>query len=241
VALALLIAIWGVFLGVALVRKRAEYRADSSIGAFQRQLQVLRRNSQASGRLPSSTTYEATLGAGGSAERDAALDGYSSEWHSAHMGRSQARYSDRPSGIDRRLGGRSERYGSPAEAAEGARYGSNVRFGSDPYAPQVPGEDRRVLAGESRKDRYFSREACERRRDVLLILGSLLVSTGLISIIPVARPALVLTAITGVVMIVYVALMVRLRAQATEREIKLRYIPQHQEVPVFADRRVIAR
>ena len=46
-ALALLIAIWGVFLGVTLVRKRAEYKADSSIGAFQRQLQVLRRNSQA--------------------------------------------------------------------------------------------------------------------------------------------------------------------------------------------------
>ena len=45
--LALLIAIWGVFLGVTLVRKRAEYKADSSIGAFQRQLQVLRRNSQA--------------------------------------------------------------------------------------------------------------------------------------------------------------------------------------------------
>ncbi len=49
--LAVLIGIWGVFLGVTLVRKRADYRADSSIGAFQRQLQVLRRNSQAADRM----------------------------------------------------------------------------------------------------------------------------------------------------------------------------------------------
>jgi hypothetical protein len=46
VALALLVAIWGVFLIVTFVRKHAEFRADSSIGAFQRQLQVLRRNSE---------------------------------------------------------------------------------------------------------------------------------------------------------------------------------------------------
>ena len=50
-ALALLIAIWGVFLGVTLVRKRAEYRADSSIGAFQRQLQVLRRKFAGDGAI----------------------------------------------------------------------------------------------------------------------------------------------------------------------------------------------
>jgi hypothetical protein len=46
VALALLVAIWGVFLIVTFVRKHADFRADSSIGAFQRQLQVLRRNSE---------------------------------------------------------------------------------------------------------------------------------------------------------------------------------------------------
>jgi len=255
VALALLIAIWGVFLGVAFVRKRAEYRADSSIGAFQRQLQVLRRNSQAFGsqafaRLPSGATYDVTPGAGASADRD---EGRGPSFdrrgdrgastvpsHNAY-----AAYSDRPNGIDRR-GGRTGWYGPGAgqapHASDSGRYSSNpTAYGYDEYGRHSRGMDRDMIAGGSRQDPYFSREACERRRDVLLILGSLSVSTGLISIIPAARSALVLTAVSGFALIVYVALMVRLRAQATEREIKLRYIPQRQEVPVFADRRVVAR
>jgi hypothetical protein len=76
---------------------------------------------------------------------------------------------------------------------------------------------------------------------VILILGSALVSTGLISIIPAARMALVLTAIAGAALLIYVALLVRLRAHATEREMKLRYMPPPIEAPVFANRRSVAR
>jgi hypothetical protein len=195
VALALLIAIWGVFLGVTLVRKRAEYKADSSIGAFQRQLQVLRRNSQAIDR-------SAGLGDPQLAVRHEALPGF------APMQLRQLHKADR-------LGS------GPPDSA-----GYLVATSSAP---------------SGRQDPYFRPEACERRRDVLLILASALVSTGLISIIPAARMALVLTAIAGAALLIYVALLVRLRAHATEREMKLRYMPAPIEAPVFVDRRSIAR
>ncbi len=76
---------------------------------------------------------------------------------------------------------------------------------------------------------------------MLLILLSAFVSTGLISIIPAARMALVLTAISGFALLVYVVMLVRLRAQAFEREMKLRYMPPPAAPPVFVDRRVVAR
>jgi hypothetical protein len=170
VALVVLIAIWGVFLGVTLVRKRAEYRADSSIGAFQRQLQVLRRNSAVS----------------------------------KFQGNSPGEQFDPVSTAGR------------------------------------PAPDR-----STDEDPFFRPEARERRRDVLLILVSLVVSTGLISIIPAARIVLVLTGIAAALLAAYVALLVRSQARATERIMKLRYMPRIEEPPVaartFSDRRVIAR
>ncbi len=190
--LAVLIGIWGVFLGVTLVRKRADYRADSSIGAFQRQLQVLRRNSQAADRLNSP--------------------------HSDVLG-------DQSSTVFAPF--RSQQLNGHAIHHE--------RRGEDPH---VLG---RSVVRERRQDPYFRPEACERRRDVLLVLLSAFVSTGLISIIPAARMALVLTAISGVALLVYVVMLVRLRAQAFEREMKLRYMPCPAAPPVFVDRRVVAR
>jgi hypothetical protein len=195
VALALLIAIWGVFLGVTLVRKRAEYKADSSIGAFQRQLQVLRRNSQAIDRS-AGTGVPQLVG------RDSALPGF------APMQLRQLHRADplRSGPID-----------------------------------EVGGRAGLIASRGGRQDPYFKPEACERRRDVLLILVSALVSTALISIIPAARMALVLTAICGAALLIYLVLLVRLRAHATERETKLRYMPAQIEAPVLADRRFIAR
>jgi len=199
VALALVIGIWGVFLAVTLVRKRAEYRADSSIGAFQRQLQVLRRNSERIYGVPSVRVQPAqsqypqvrSLPAAGRCLRAEEIDARSARYDE---------YSEEP-----------------------------IRMGR--HAPK--------------KDAYFRREARERRRDVLLILVSALVGTGLISIIPAARMALVLTAVCGVALMVYVLLLVRLKQQAVEREMKLRYMPRTQPqarpVAAYADRRVAAR
>jgi hypothetical protein len=171
VALVVLIAIWGVFLGVTLVRKRAEYRADSSIGKFQRELQVLRRNAQVTNRIPGSGLHAVS-----NATQLSAMD-------------------------------------SPSRTS---------------------------------KDPFFSREARERRRDVLLVLVSIFVGTGLIAIIPQARMALVLTGIAGLLLVAYIALLARTQARATERAMKLRYMPAQpqlpaRQAPAFADRRVIAR
>jgi len=199
VALALLIAIWGVFLLVALVRKRAEFRADSSIGAFQRQLQVLRRNSEAMDRSPM------------------ALDSDMPSLRSSNV--SAAGFTQTRS---MQLANENSLYRAPYPAAQRAgRHASSARV--------------------SKHDPFFRPEACARRRDVLLILVSAMASTGLISIIPAARMALVLTAIAGIACLVYVVLLVRLRAQAFERQMKLRYMPVPEASPVFADRRVVAR
>jgi hypothetical protein len=160
VALVVLIAIWGVFLGVTFVRRRAEFRADSSIGTFQRQLQVLRRNSAVS-------SFQA-------------------------------------------------------------------KFGDETSDVPVPN-------WEEREDPFFRPEARERRRDVLLILVSVVVSTGLVSIIPAARIVLVITGISALLLAAYVALLVRSQARATERSMKLRYMPRVQETPSYPDRRLVAR
>ncbi len=192
VALAVLIGIWGVFLGVTLVRKRAEYRADSSIGAFQRQLQVLRRNSLA---------------------------------------------------VDRSQDAQAESFGDPESEAfapfRSQQFNRSATYGAR-RGPETECVDAGTVRG-GRQDPYFRPEACERRRDVLLVLLSAFVSTGLISIIPAARMALILTAISGVALLLYVVVLVRLRAQAFEREMKLRYMPPPTSSPVFVDRRVIAR
>jgi hypothetical protein len=42
-------------------------------------------------------------------------------------------------------------------------------------------------------------------------------------------------------LLLYVVMLVRLRAQAFEREMKLRYMPARTPSPVFVDRRVVAR
>jgi hypothetical protein len=184
VALGILIAIWGVFLGVMWVRRRAEFRSDSSIGAFQRQLSVLRRNS------------ERIYGVAPPTENS---------------------YDD---------------YAEPRYRPQPARFDAPRSFGQSPTSPAT---------GLVQKDPYFRREARERRRDVMFILVSACIGTGLIAIIPAARVALFVTAALAVVLAAYVVLLVRLRAQAMERQMKLRYMPQHEAQPAYVDRRVAAR
>jgi hypothetical protein len=189
VALGILIAIWGVFLGVMWVRRRAEFRADSSIGTFHRQLQVLRRNSEALyGAAPGDSAYVAE-----------------DERQALHSGRHSQ--------------------GVPTQ--ESPR----------PYGSAQPG----FSPGRGRQDPYFRREARERRRDVMFILVAAFLCTGLIGIIPAARVSLFVMTALAVVLAVYVVLLVRLRAQALEREMKLRYMPKPDAQPVFDDRRVVAR
>jgi len=80
-----------------------------------------------------------------------------------------------------------------------------------------------------RPDPYFRPGACKRRRDVLMVLLCTLTVTGLIGIIPALHVLLVGTAFVGVVLAAYIGLLIRLRSQALEREVKLRYLPRSSE------------
>jgi hypothetical protein len=93
-----------------------------------------------------------------------------------------------------------------------------------------------------RHDPFFRPDAVRRRRDVLLVLTATTVVTGLLGIIPSMQPVLVLTVLGFAALIGYVALIVRLRSHALEREVKLRYLPQAASPePAFVIRRVATR
>jgi hypothetical protein len=64
----------------------------------------------------------------------------------------------------------------------------------------------------------------KRRRDTLGILGMVFVVTVLVGLVPGASVALVLSAVPGVALLVYVALLVSLRREAEERERTLHYL-----------------
>lgn len=59
-----------------------------------------------------------------------------------------------------------------------------------------------------------------------MVLLCTLTVTGLIGIIPAMHVVLMGTALVGVVLAIYIGLLVRLRNQALEREVKLRYLPR---------------
>jgi hypothetical protein len=75
-----------------------------------------------------------------------------------------------------------------------------------------------------------------------MILVCTLTVTGLLGLIPAMRILLIGAAFVGVVLAAYVGLLIRLRNQALEREVKLRYLPRGTEydIPV-AVRRVASR
>lgn len=93
-----------------------------------------------------------------------------------------------------------------------------------------------------RPDPYFRPISCKRRRDVLTALLVTFVGSGLLGAIPAARPVLILTGIAALATAGYIALLVRLRSQALERELKLRYLPSPADRDsMLGVRRVAAR
>jgi len=75
-----------------------------------------------------------------------------------------------------------------------------------------------------------------------MVLLCTLTVTGLIGVIPAMHLVLFVTAFVSVVLAAYVGLLVRLRNQALEREVKLRYLPRHAEYDLpIAVRRVASR
>jgi hypothetical protein len=80
--------------------------------------------------------------------------------------------------------------------------------------------DARGLAG----DPYARRLARRRRRDTLGILAVVFIATLMIGFVPGAGDAWIVSAISAVALAAYMALLVRLRRAAEEREQKLRYL-----------------
>ncbi len=78
-------------------------------------------------------------------------------------------------------------------------------------------------------DPYARQLACKRRRDTLMVLVLTFACSLFVGIIPAVRLVWVVTAISGVIMVAYVALLVHLRSMAAERERKLRYLRPQEE------------
>jgi hypothetical protein len=66
---------------------------------------------------------------------------------------------------------------------------------------------------------------CRRRRNVLVSLAGAFLFTGLLGAIPGMHAMLALTLLSGLALVGYVVLLVRLRQIAEERRAKLRYLP----------------
>jgi len=211
VVLLILAVIWALVLGPGLLRSRAERRARDSIGAFHRQLRVLERTG------PTLVSPAFRLRTRALAEGSGALATARSG-----VGLDDDRDID-PEDVTVRA-----RRLRPPVAERGLLV---VR--PDRVAPRTVGDP----TAHRRADPFFRAQACRRRRNVLAGFACIVVLSGLLGSVPVLRPLLFVTAAAVVVSALYVALLVRLRTRAVEREVKLRYLPQ----PAAYEQQIVVR
>jgi hypothetical protein len=94
-----------------------------------------------------------------------------------------------------------------------------------PVAPQAPGgADRAADNGYPMSDAFSRQVARKRRRDTLMVLVLTFACSLFLGMIPATRMLWVVSAISGVAIVAYVALLVHLRGVAAERERKLHYL-----------------
>lgn len=130
--------------------------------------------------------------------------------------------------------GRSGSSGPPVLSVVGARElprPALAFLGEDPAGRTDDGrttDGRRMDDGPPARSRAAGADARylvrKRRRDTLGGMVAVVVGTLLIGFVPGASPAWIVTAVSGVVLVAYVALLVHLRTLAVERERKLRYL-----------------
>jgi hypothetical protein len=79
----------------------------------------------------------------------------------------------------------------------------------------------------------------KRRRDVILVLAGAMVATLALGLVPGFGMLLIVHLLVDVLFAIYVALLIRLRNTAAEREMKLRFLPGSQQTvePALALRR----
>jgi hypothetical protein len=83
------------------------------------------------------------------------------------------------------------------------------------------------------------RQTRKRRRDVLLVLAAAMVATLVAGLVLRMAPVLIAHAVVDALFLLYIALLVRMRGAAVEREMKLRFLPTgaQQMEPALALRR----
>lgn len=196
--LVFLVVLWVVVLGPTVLRRRAAHNRDSvgSVGAFRRQLRIL-----------------------GRSEGPAIVE-------PVH----RLAVTQRPVVVPINASG------LPVITGRGGL--SVVRTTADQVRSQIStDETSREFEGGALEessahrasktpDPYFRSGACKRRRDVLMALVAIVVTTGLLGMVPPLRMALTLTAVSLVALVAYVGLLVYLRNLAVERQAKLRFLPQ---------------
>ncbi|MGA8370633.1 MAG: hypothetical protein WB765_10930 [Acidimicrobiales bacterium] len=98
---------------------------------------------------------------------------------------------------------------------------------SDPHTPGEPDlrQPTRMAEDASRVSDAFSRQvARKRRRDTLMVLVLTFACSVFLGMIPAAHLLWVVSAVSGVAIVAYVALLVHLRGVAEERERKLHFL-----------------
>jgi hypothetical protein len=81
----------------------------------------------------------------------------------------------------------------------------------------------------------------KRRRDVMVVLAGAMVATLALSLVPGLGVLLIVHLFIDVLFVAYVAMLIRLRSAAAEREMKLRFLPGAQQPvePALALRRSV--
>ena len=99
-----------------------------------------------------------------------------------------------------------------------------------PVAPRMAAAERDALA--------LSRsEARKRRRDILVGLLAAMGTTLVLGLLPMFRMLLTLHLVLDVLFVAYVAMLIKARNAAAERELKVRFLPTSSPEPAFLLRR----
>jgi len=208
----IMVVAWMIILGPSLLRRRARGGDGvSSISHFHRQLRVLEHSAPEPIVAPA-YRLRAVAGSAGAAA-GSAPDGLDAAPVLTVVG---AHDLPRPALA---FLGEDPGPATPSMPA-GPAYPGAPRAG----APPRPGSWS-MGAGSRRPEASLSRRrACRRRRDTLGVLSLTVILSALIGLVPGARLVWAVTAVAGVTLVGYVALLVHLRRMAEERDHKLAYL-----------------
>jgi hypothetical protein len=205
----IMVVAWMIILGPSLLRRRARGGVNS-ISHFHRQLRVLEHSAPEPIVAPA---YRLRAVAGSAGAGAGSIDGPEAAPVLTVVGAN-----DLPKPALAFLGQ------DPGPTAPSLPGGPGHPAPSQRGAPGRPGPWTGGAATRRPEASLSRRRACRRRRDTLGVLGLTVVLSALIGLVPAARLVWAVTAVAGVALVGYVALLIHLRRVAEEREQKLAYL-----------------